>query len=325
MDIFGNKECMNLPQIIYKNILSSAYFKGLKSKNRYHEVVDEIFYHVKFGSPYTGEHVSSLFCLLFKLFTLKLTENQLNGLLNHVDSPFIRIAGFLYIRFATNPKHFLSFFEGLFDNFTSEYLDDPEEVEIEKGVTITIGKFCRSLLAEERYMGLLLPRIPVVIKKDIDQKIKTGYKNLGLSTSDTIDNKGDKSTSISVRENEVGRNPSRFGDTSREERGRGQLHREINRDEGRNEYRHTSNSKKDSEFHRDRNQDDGKYQDRSKYKDIDLSILRRSRSPTPVVKESFPVTLAIKEIEIPVIDEEKKSRIETEHKEKMKMLKARYG
>ena len=48
----------------------------------------------------TGGRVSShAFCLLFKLFTLKLTVKQIKGLLNHTDSPYIRAIGFLYLRY----------------------------------------------------------------------------------------------------------------------------------------------------------------------------------------------------------------------------------
>ena len=45
-----------------------------------------------------GGVVSTAFCCLFKLFTLKLTRKQLNGLLNHTDSPYIRGLGIMYVR-----------------------------------------------------------------------------------------------------------------------------------------------------------------------------------------------------------------------------------
>jgi pre-mRNA-splicing factor 38B len=45
-----------------------------------------------------GGIVSTAYCLLFKLFTLKLTRKQLNSLLTHPDSPYIRGLGFMYIR-----------------------------------------------------------------------------------------------------------------------------------------------------------------------------------------------------------------------------------
>lgn len=40
-----------------------------------------------------GGIVSTAYCLLYKLYTLRLTRKQLNGLLNHTDSPFIRALG----------------------------------------------------------------------------------------------------------------------------------------------------------------------------------------------------------------------------------------
>ena len=46
----------------------------------------------------TGGIVSTAFCLLYKLFTLKLTRKQVMGLITHSDSPYIRALGFMYIR-----------------------------------------------------------------------------------------------------------------------------------------------------------------------------------------------------------------------------------
>lgn len=40
-----------------------------------------------------GGIVSTAFCLLYKLYTLRLTRKQLNGLLTHSDSPYIRALG----------------------------------------------------------------------------------------------------------------------------------------------------------------------------------------------------------------------------------------
>lgn len=47
-----------------------------------------------------GGIVSTAFCLLYKLFTLKLTRKQLTAMINHKDSPYIRGIGFMYIRWA---------------------------------------------------------------------------------------------------------------------------------------------------------------------------------------------------------------------------------
>ena len=85
----------------------------------YHEVVDQIYYKVTHLEPWekgsrkasgqtgmcggvrgvgAGGIVSSAYCLLYKLFTLKLTRKQVTGLINHADSPYIRGLGFMYIR-----------------------------------------------------------------------------------------------------------------------------------------------------------------------------------------------------------------------------------
>ena len=62
-----------------------------------------------------GGIVSSCYCLMYKLFTLKLTKKQVPdrspvfpstifppvqvvALINHVDSPYIRGVGFMYLR-----------------------------------------------------------------------------------------------------------------------------------------------------------------------------------------------------------------------------------
>ena len=65
-----------------------------------------------------GGIVSTAFCLLYKLFTLKLTRKQVVGLINHADSPYIRGLGFMYVRYTQNPQDLLEWY--------SDYLDDPE-------------------------------------------------------------------------------------------------------------------------------------------------------------------------------------------------------
>ena len=80
-----------------------------------------------------GGIVSTPFCILYKLYTLRLTRKQLMGLIKHKDSPFIRALGFMYIRYTQPPS---SFWEWL-----SPYLDDNEEFEAKAGggQKMTIG------------------------------------------------------------------------------------------------------------------------------------------------------------------------------------------
>ena len=75
-----------------------------------------------------GGIVSSAYCLLFKLGTMKLTVKQVNGLINHTDSPYIRGLGFMYIRYSQPPQDLWSWFEG--------YLQDEEVMKVESSQSI---------------------------------------------------------------------------------------------------------------------------------------------------------------------------------------------
>ena len=66
----------------------------------------------------TSRLASTAFCLLYKLFTMNVTRNQMFALLNHKDSPYIRCLGFLHLRYTAPP-------EDLWD-WMEPYLDDME-------------------------------------------------------------------------------------------------------------------------------------------------------------------------------------------------------
>jgi pre-mRNA-splicing factor 38B len=113
-----------------------------------------------------GGIISTPFCILFKLFTLRLTRKQVNGLIRHKDSPYIRALGFMYIRFTQPPQHLWQWFE--------PFLDDEEEVDPKAGggQPITIGQMSRHMLTKLDWFSTLFPRVPVPIQKDIESKLK---------------------------------------------------------------------------------------------------------------------------------------------------------
>ena len=113
-----------------------------------------------------GGIISTPFCILYKLFTLKLTRKQVNGLIRHKDSPYIRALGFMYIRF-TQPA------EDLF-NWFEPFLDDEEEVDPKAGggQPMTIGQMCRHMLSKLDWFSTLFPRVPVPIQKQIEKQLK---------------------------------------------------------------------------------------------------------------------------------------------------------
>ncbi|KAJ8428314.1 hypothetical protein Cgig2_015464 [Carnegiea gigantea] len=129
-------------KVLCMNILSSDYFRDLYRLKTYHEVIDEIYNQVDHVEPWmTGNcrGPSTAFCLLYKFFTMKLTVKQMHGLLKHPDSPYIRAIGFLYLRYAADPKTLWNWFE--------PYVKDEEEFSPgSNGRMTTMGVYVRDLL-----------------------------------------------------------------------------------------------------------------------------------------------------------------------------------
>ncbi|KAF8823114.1 PRP38 family protein [Cardiosporidium cionae] len=154
-------QTFNVNNLLRGNILSSEYFKSLYQLKHYTEVVDELYQYAEHAEPYvagSSRAPSTLFCCLYKFFTMKLTENQVTGLLDHVDSPYIRSAGFLYLRYVHPPEKLWSWFEPYF-------LDDEEFTPgSDKVRTMNMGEYVESLITEDKYFNTVLPRLPVKIK-----------------------------------------------------------------------------------------------------------------------------------------------------------------
>ncbi|KAJ8683638.1 hypothetical protein QAD02_019430 [Eretmocerus hayati] len=187
LPLWGNERTMNLNPLILTNIQSSHYFKvNLYELKTYHEVIDEIYYKVAHLEPWekgsrktagqtgmcggvrgvgAGGIVSTAYCLLYKLFTLRLTRKQLNGLINHPDSPYIRALGFMYIRYTQPPADLFSWYD--------EYLEDEEELDVKAGggQIMKMGDVLRQFLTKLEWFSTLFPRIPVPIQKELEQRL----------------------------------------------------------------------------------------------------------------------------------------------------------
>ncbi|CAK7338792.1 unnamed protein product [Dovyalis caffra] len=157
-----------LEKVLCMNILSSDYFKELYRLKTYHEVIDEIYNQVDHVEPWmTGNcrGPSTSFCLLYKFFTMKLTVKQMHGLLQHKDSPYIRAVGFLYLRYAGDPKTLWNWFE--------PYIKDDEEFSPgSSGRKTTMGVYVRDLLLGQYYFDTLFPRIPVPVLRQITSNLE---------------------------------------------------------------------------------------------------------------------------------------------------------
>ncbi|CAL5373762.1 unnamed protein product [Camellia sinensis] len=173
-----------LEKVLCMNILSSDYFKELYRLKTYHEVIDEIYNQVDHVEPWmTGNcrGPSTSFCLLYKFFTMKLTVKQMHGLLKHQDSPYIRCVGFLYLRYAADPKTLWNWFES--------YVKDEEEFSPgSNGQMTTMGVYVRDLLLGQYYFDTLFPRIPVPVMRQIVsnlEKMNLPTKHCGVTGEST--------------------------------------------------------------------------------------------------------------------------------------------
>uniref|UniRef100_A0A5B6YGL4 Pre-mRNA-splicing factor 38 n=1 Tax=Davidia involucrata TaxID=16924 RepID=A0A5B6YGL4_DAVIN len=173
-----------LEKVLCMNILSSDYFKELYRLKTYHEVIDEIYNQVDHVEPWmTGNcrGPSTAICLLYKFFTMKLTVKQMHGLLKHTDSPYIRAIGFLYLRYAADPKTLWNWFE--------PYVKDDEEFSPgSSGKMTTMGVYVRDLLLGQYYFDTLFPRIPVPVMRQVVanlEKMKLPTKHSGVTGDST--------------------------------------------------------------------------------------------------------------------------------------------
>eukprot|EP00375_Theileria_parva_P001755 XP_764430.1 hypothetical protein [Theileria parva strain Muguga] len=100
-----NSVTYNMNDLLRSNILSSEYYKSLSVKNFY-QVFDELVQFATHSEPYCSTATrapSTIFCCLYRFLVLKLTEKQMNFLLENVKSPYARCCGFLYLRYVLPP------------------------------------------------------------------------------------------------------------------------------------------------------------------------------------------------------------------------------
>merc|ERR1719412_2739331 len=286
---------MNMNPLILTNIQNSPYFKvNLFEIKTYHEVVDQIYYKVTHLEPWekgsrktsgqtgmcggvrgvgAGGIVSSAYCLLYKLYTLKLTRKQVNGLLVHCDSPYIRGLGFMYIRYTQTPADLMGWFE--------EYLNDEEEIDPKAGggKPMTIGEMVKSMLVKLEWFDTRFPRIPVNVQKQINAALEQRHNQGNARNIDTY-NRPTPNTRNKSPTNPLSRNSSdtmeshdherkrysrdqhrshpkdRHRSDSRDQRSRSGERKSKSRDEKSRERRSKSRDRRHHDRPRDRNKRD---------------------------------------------------------------------
>jgi pre-mRNA-splicing factor 38B len=93
MEQWGNAS-FNLETVLKQNILNSDYFRNDCMKlASWSQLVDVVYEEVDYMEPWMGGNLrgpSTAFCLLYRLFQLKPTEEEVEATIVHEDSPYIR-------------------------------------------------------------------------------------------------------------------------------------------------------------------------------------------------------------------------------------------
>lgn len=155
--------------MLFNIITNSDFFqRSLTELRTFEAIVDEIYDRCTHAEPWatgTTRTPSTLFCLLGRLFVMRISKSEVRKLLEHADSPYIRVVGLLYLRFGVASADLWLWFE--------RYVDDAEPFahEHDPSSKTTIGEYARKLLTELQYYNTMLPRIPVMIERGIKVKL----------------------------------------------------------------------------------------------------------------------------------------------------------
>ncbi|KAI3388404.1 hypothetical protein SNEBB_006386 [Seison nebaliae] len=208
----GNKYPINNNKKINDNAEGVKCLGGywnitLYEKKTYHEVITEIERKVTHLEPWEkGTHktkglngmcggvrgvggggiVSTAFCILYKLYTLKLTRKQLNGLINVKSSPYVRAIGFMWIRFALKPSNYLEWYE--------DHLRDKREIDVKAGGgrMLEMGKLLALWLTGATWYDIRFPRVPPNELKRIEYKIHRLQSSSNYHCRNSSDNSSHK-------------------------------------------------------------------------------------------------------------------------------------
>lgn len=166
MEIHGNKITFNVEAVLLQNIQTSEYYnRRLRGQCSFEDTIDEIYEAVDHVEPWMSGNArgpSTAFCLLYHLFTLHLQRVQIQILLDHGDSPYIRAIGVLYLRYTCNPKDLWPWFKPYISN-TEKFCPSPMNTFGTKEVTL--GDFIKDVVLTQNYFETLLPRFPEPLRR----------------------------------------------------------------------------------------------------------------------------------------------------------------
>lgn len=163
-----NTKTFGFPPLLQSHIVESAHFKTVMGMETFEQVVDELFQYADGVEPYAMANLqapSCLFVCVYRLFAMGLEVVQLRQLLESNDSPFVRCAGVLYVRYGLAAEQLWP--------WLGEYVLDQDEFppgqEYEWGSTV--GEFVEMLMSQDSYYKTVLPRLPVTVKRHLENKL----------------------------------------------------------------------------------------------------------------------------------------------------------
>jgi len=179
LPLWGPDDSFHFNPVLLEKIIKSHYFqKCCRDIIDWNKLVDEIYYNVQDLEPWAvGGQPSNAFCLLLRLLTLRCSEKQMKLLLDHVDSPYIRGIGFLYLRYAGDPKSMWGWIQPyLYDNESITVAATSSKKKAQQRGRqqrdVTVGDFVRRLFSSELdFYGTLLPRLPIQVERDLQVKL----------------------------------------------------------------------------------------------------------------------------------------------------------
>ncbi|CAE7536687.1 SRL1 [Symbiodinium microadriaticum] len=154
---------------LQSQVLQSAYFRYvLLCLNDVESLVDELQNHADHAEPYTPHShndPSTLFCCIYRLSQLQPSKEQVQQLVGFKGSVMVRAAGMLHIRFSWPP--------GDAWTWLRKFLFDREFFRpgCSASASVTMGDWVESLLRHEKYYDIVLPRLPVSLKREIAMEL----------------------------------------------------------------------------------------------------------------------------------------------------------
>jgi len=164
----ANQKTFGFSGLLQMHVVECAHFKSLLTLETFEQLADETYQFANSVEPYmanSGTLPSALFCCLYRFFTLGLDHRQLRRLIDSQESPYIRCCGLLYVRFGLPHDQILS--------WLSEYVLDDEEFKPspDSEWRTSIGEYVEGLLSQDKYYNTVLPRLPMVTKRHVEEKL----------------------------------------------------------------------------------------------------------------------------------------------------------